>query len=316
MTELRVYKDYISKHVIVVDNESYNRYILNQLGYIFTTVSHINDSLALGYVSTNKIKRIAKTSEKSTLPSGNTNKLYIFADTSRRSRNKICDELDAHNIYWTVKSISTECFASDYEEINFETYDALTTSIYQSYQASADALLEYENSSVMHRLKEFMVLPVLENPLHIVINNVIGTRYNGGSVSFSFIHELDSKFLELSENSSIIDDIEYEACEDINNNVCATTIPFTLPMILLAIFGEELSFKGDRTAINMFNEGTLSLIFNLENTIGKEEQLINFNETLRAELHRWFNDPAMTFEKFIKHASMFVMPSDTDDTTS
>ena len=315
MAELRAYKDYVTKHVIVLDDVSYNRYILNQLGCIFTVVPHISGSVALGYVSTNKIKRIAKTPKDSVVPSGNSNTLYVFADTSRRSRNKLCDELDAHNIYWTVKSISTECFASDYDEISFETYDELATSIYQSYQSSVDTLLE-EDSNVIHKLKEHLILPTKDTPLHIVVNNVIGTRYNGGSVSFRLAYELNGKLTELSADSSIFDDIEYAACEDINDNICATIVPFTLPMILMAVFGKELSFQGDRTTINMFNEGALSLIFNLENTIGKEREIINFNDVLEAELHRWFNDPAMTFEKFIKHASMFMMPSDTDDTTS
>lgn len=298
----------ISTHIIVVDDNQYNRSILANLGYVYTSVPKINKSIALGYESTNNNKRIAKAVQLSK----GMNKLHIFANSTSRSRKDICDNLDSNGIYWVAKPLSKVCFASDYEDeesVNYPTLKKVHTNILSMYtDAWNNTSSESKNS--IDILTEANIDFSPEHPVHFTVRNSISSRYNGANTLIEITQNTNGVMTDLMSTNTIAEKVGIKM-STANEIGCGTILPFTLPLILMELFGNELKFKSKRDSINKFLDGSFELHFVSEDN-ERYEEMFCFEDTLNIELRRWFNDPAMTFEKFIKHTSMFMMPTDED----
>jgi hypothetical protein len=215
-------------------------------------------------------------------------------------------------------NLDKKYLASDYEdegeEQGYKSFDDVVDELTKSVNYT---FLEMSKNprGLIDYISELEYQPTVEEPIFFSLRVQASTRYNGGYPRLdAFKGTKDGEYLL----NHLTLDYEADKVNEYCNELCATTIPFSLIHFLISIFGPELNFDTtERPNIQKYLEGKVLIEFCVNIDLDNDgEGVEEFNTILNLELKRWFTDQYMTKELFIQHAMMFMIPVEEDSSSS
>jgi hypothetical protein len=289
----------LSKQILVVDNNETVRNVLNIMDITFTVnYLEMQEPLAQGYVIVKSKRNLRRKSKNPIATERGMEVLYVDFNCDEEEFEQICDELDNVNAWWELYQVDKEIYATQYkntDNMDFENRKQITKIVRGTYRQAVNSI-KTSGGIFYHIITSSKKLPFTKKkPLFFELDAEIMTRYNGGSFT---IHPIfDSISLTCGEPL----DNFVEALIDTSGAMCGTLMPYILPTMLICILGEELEFddKKPQPCIDGILTGKIKF------TIANDKDM---GDLLNNEIKRWLSNPNMTFEHFVKHASMYMFP--------
>jgi hypothetical protein len=278
---------FIPKRVLICDDNPSVIKLLEAEGRMYTR--NVNTNYGMQYI---------KEYENTGFPEDNSTVLFVPLKNKEDARN-LQISISSIGRWWQVNKLNKKRYAYGQEAPGFLKLKDVASAIAENIGITNKECLLAGNIIDILENPQFAVntaklKPIKythSKPLRIVLGAELFDRRNGGEFT-----------IDIQQGEEVLASGYHEVINttfNMSRTYCGTTIPFSLASMMIAIFGSDLQFNDKTPYIADYLKGKIKIdIMNDEYASG----------CLRQELTRWLSDPSMTFNKFITHCVMFMIP--------